>query len=694
MKYQSFNIFLLLIVLSFFSCDSFNRESTWQVKDGILNLTRWLPEDNGPVELYGNWEFYYNQLLEPKDFKNGSIRKDRFLMKVPQSWQKGGNESTEFKAYGYATYKLTIKLNNPKEEYSLKFTTISCAYKLWINDRLLTTVGNINNTPEKTKPCYISKLIPFHVEPRFIKNDKAEIQIVMQVANFHHLRAGIWKPAWFGTADQLLHNDRDRYATDLIIMGIVLVIGIYHLFLYMFRRNDYTLLSFGVLCLIMMIRSLSTGERYLTFWFPDMNWEFLVKLDNFSGFGTIPLFALFIYNLFRADMPKIMMRIIVIFGICITVLVAATNTLFYGQFRIIFEVYVLISGIYLCFFVLLKSVIRKRKGSFFAFIGFFILLATAINDVFVSMELIYTTEIAPYGIAFYMFSQSFILAQRSADAFTQSEKLTLELNNQTQNLGNTLEKHKEEISKQKEELVHKRGLEQQQNWINEGLATFGSILTDNRENIDMLSNAIIKELVKYIKVNQGCIMILNDSGEEPYLELVASYAMDKRKIENKKIMVNEGLAGAAFKEKRTYYINNIPEDYIKLESGFGYSSPRFLLLVPLVSDDNPLGVIELASLKEIPPYKIEFTERLANIIVASIYAIFNNSKNQNLLIEFREQAEKLQAQEEQMRYTIETLNKTQDEYLNREVVLSGEIQELKKKITTLEAENKEFREQI
>jgi len=46
-------------------------------------------------------------------------------------------------------------------------------------------------------------------------------------------------------------------------------------------------------------------------------------------------------------------------------------------------------------------------------------------------------------------------------------------------------------------------------------------------------------------------------------------------------------------------VNEIPENYVTILSGLGSSSPRFLLIIPVVFNNETVAVIELASFKEI-----------------------------------------------------------------------------------------------
>jgi hypothetical protein len=39
---------------------------------GVLDLRQWNFEKDGPIDLTGEWEFFWKQLLEPADFKTNS----------------------------------------------------------------------------------------------------------------------------------------------------------------------------------------------------------------------------------------------------------------------------------------------------------------------------------------------------------------------------------------------------------------------------------------------------------------------------------------------------------------------------------------------------------------------------------------------------------------------------------------------
>ena len=87
------------------------------------------------------------------------------------------------------------------------------------------------------------------------------------------------------------------------------------------------------------------------------------------------------------------------------------------------------------------------------------------------------------------------------------------------------------LNTMKEKLATVAEEDQKANWTTKGLAQLGEILRSNQNNDKSLSNEIISKLVKYLNVNQGSIFVLNDDDEnDPYMELMACYAWDRKKF--------------------------------------------------------------------------------------------------------------------------------------------------------------------
>ena len=242
--------------------------------------------------------------------------------------------------------------------------------------------------------------------------------------------------------------------------------------------------------------------------------------------------------------------------------------------------------------------------------------------------------------------------------FTASFDLTDEndiLGKSLLNLRDTLKKNKEIQDEQRKE-------DDQRNWIAEGLAKFGDILRNNNDNMEILSFNIIKELCKYIDAIQGSFYLLNDDDQENlFFQQTALFAFDRRKFADKKIKWGDGLIGTSAMEQKTIFMTKIPDSYVSITSGLGKSNPKCLLIVPLIAENELYGIIEFASYEVLQQHEINFVERVAENIAATISAVKTNLRTTHLLDESRESAQAMASQEEEMRQNMEELQATQEE---------------------------------
>ncbi|HNV82059.1 MAG TPA: PAS domain S-box protein [Tenuifilaceae bacterium] len=233
---------------------------------------------------------------------------------------------------------------------------------------------------------------------------------------------------------------------------------------------------------------------------------------------------------------------------------------------------------------------------------------------------------------------------------------------ETDILGKAIVNLRNTLKRSKEEEVSRREEDERRRWSAEGLALFGEILRSQKENIEELSYSIISNLVKYIGANQGGFYLLDDSDPgDKFFNLTACYAYERRKYADKRVNWGEGLVGACGLEKQTSVLTKIPDSYLNITSGLGKANPRNLILVPLIVNDEIHGVIEVASFNVFDKYTVEFIEKVAESIASTISSAKINLRTAKLLKESREQAEALQAQEEQMRQNMEELQATQEE---------------------------------
>ncbi len=228
------------------------------------------------------------------------------------------------------------------------------------------------------------------------------------------------------------------------------------------------------------------------------------------------------------------------------------------------------------------------------------------------------------------------------------------------------------------------------NWANQGIASFNDILKKEVDDIEVLSDKIISQLVNTMHANQGALYLLKrDSGEE-YLERIATYAYGKKKFDQHRIEVGEGLVGQSVFEGSTLYLKEIPKDFVRITSGLGEATPKNILIVPLKTRLMVMGVIEMASFDLWETYEIEFIERIAENIASILSNQQTALETKRLLEESQQRADVLIQQVEEMRQNSEELQATQEEMKRQRKVLEVEIIALKAELNEARQKNLSF----
>lgn len=234
----------------------------------------------------------------------------------------------------------------------------------------------------------------------------------------------------------------------------------------------------------------------------------------------------------------------------------------------------------------------------------------------------------------------------------------------------------ESLAQMRNSLKEVSAQDEVRNWTSEGIAQFAQLLRQNNDNLEVLCNAIIKDLIKYLKANQGALFITESHNGEDVLEMKACYAYERKKHIHKTLHVGEGLAGQAFQEGETIFLTEVPQNYFSITSGLGDSFPKSVLIVPLKLNETIMGVLEIASLSIFEPKDIAFVEKIAESIASTVSGAKVTQETQKLLEASMMNSEQMQAQEEELRQNLEEIQATQEQMMRQ----TEEMRNMQKKL--------------
>lgn len=247
-------------------------------------------------------------------------------------------------------------------------------------------------------------------------------------------------------------------------------------------------------------------------------------------------------------------------------------------------------------------------------------------------------------------------------------------------LGDALNMLKASLMDSINESEERRKEEENQTWTAQGLAKFSTLFREAEDNLKDLSTQLMKELVNYTEADVGALFITMDEEDEGESSLAMSgtFAFDREKEIHRSFRFGEGLVGRAAVEKELIYVSELPPDYLKIRSGLGEDMPSSILLVPVLLDQQVMGVMELASLGEIPAHQIEFIRQVADALATTLAKVKANLQNRKLFEQTKKQAEALASQEKVFRENMAQLERAHEAALNKEAELLKEIEKLRK----------------
>ena len=261
-----------------------------EVVKGQLDLTNWNFQKDGITLLNGQWSFYPQSLIEPKELL--SLKPS--LIKVPGTWDTKKPYRQPLKGNG--TYHLLVKLPHGCGRLSMKIQNIWMAHRLFINGSLVKEMG----IPSKDYEHYEPKDTPYMVDIE--PTDR--LDIVIQASNQIYSNGGIVHPIQLGDAPSMETKSYLSFGIDMAGFFLFLLFGLYHLQMYQMRDAESTYLYSGLYLILMSLIILTSGEKLFMRILPNIPFVIAYKIQDFCVFSSFPILILFMRSLEPATMKK------------------------------------------------------------------------------------------------------------------------------------------------------------------------------------------------------------------------------------------------------------------------------------------------------------------------------------------------------------------------------------------------------
>lgn len=401
------------------------------------------------VPLRGQWDLVMGSFLTYEEVKADTTAKP---VKVPGNWdQIDWKERTE-KGFGFGTYYTTVVVDGSNEQtLSLEVSEISLAYRLFINDEFIGQVGTPGKTKDATKPKIDHQIFDFKT------GGKDTLTIVFHVSNFSHRSGGIWYVPKLGTKQDIYRTYELNKSIKLIIIGFIIIGGIFQLYVFFRRQKDKFGLYFFFVCCSLLMLFLSRGDMPIMDFFPNTSWVTLKKAVYISLFLIGPFNGLFLRELFPKYFNRSVINAIFLIAVGLSLFTLIVPPKVSHPLIAPHNYFNLLIGIYLLIF-LVRVAINNLFGARFLLVGYIVAFAAAIHDILSSQHIIdgYSLDMIHVGTIVYIFQLLFVVAGRYIYVIESREKLSA-------NLKKTNDELEEKVSERTIELSNQNQIIELQN---------------------------------------------------------------------------------------------------------------------------------------------------------------------------------------------------------------------------------------
>jgi len=435
---------IILLFLSTACAPEYSGKTPPPIVDGTIDLTGWDFERDGPVELKGEWLFAWEKFVEPAPW----VQLKRELphrAEVPALWSTLRHPELPTKSLpgtGYATYALRVVTSGDLTPM-LTSMGVSVAGKVEVLDlggslREVHTVGQVGRSSVDEIPVatYDAPLSLGEAErPRY------EVILLLTVSNHHHADGGIWRVPTLSSAKAAQAEYRWENFISIMLFGVLIMTGVYHLILYGLRGNSQIALYFGLLVLVFALRLWSMGvAQELEVGLSQEGYKLLRQVEYASMPLTVMMFGLYLGDLLKQSYFQRYRKVwAVAASTILLVLVVLNDPKSTTAYLWAYQLHVGV-GLLFCVFALIHASIQGNQLARWSLYAFGLTVIGAVNDILLTQGVVNSIFMTPYMIMGFVMLQAAVISRYFASAFEQRDELNRRVLEKTTQLANESER--------------------------------------------------------------------------------------------------------------------------------------------------------------------------------------------------------------------------------------------------------------
>ena len=224
----------------------------------------------------------------------------------------------------------------------------------------------------------------------------------------------------------------------------------------------------------------------------------------------------------------------------------------------------------------------------------------------------------------------------------------------------------------------------QQGWLQTSLARVAGLMQGQRDPA-VVADLIMSELIPLVGAQHGAFFLADSSGDQTELRLIAGYGLAPGDGTAGRVLLGQSLIGQVAKTRKPVVLDNVPGDYVRISSAIGESRPVNVMIVPIVFEDQVLGVIEAGSLWQFTQAHRDFLEQLMETIGVNVNTMIANARTDALLEQSQRLTAELQARQDE-------LQRSNAELADKAALLAAQNRDIETKNAEIEQARQEIEE--
>ncbi|VAV98386.1 BarA sensory histidine kinase (= VarS = GacS) [hydrothermal vent metagenome] len=406
----------------------------------LLDLRQWdFFGDTETLSLDGEWDFAWQQLLEPQVASGYSAFR---TVQVPHNWRGTDFGDSVSDGRGFGTYRLRILLPEQHPQLAVKVNGSTFAAAVFINGQLVQQIGTVGKNVAEEQPQSTNSVfqIPHGLDT------KNELELLVHVSNFAHARGGMISGIEFGAADKILPPFARHQASLLVLVGGMLALMVYYLVLFSTRTDDLVPLYFSMFLLSLAVH-MSTGSGVFAKTFPLFSSLASLRAEYLAVVCAAWFGYLFVSKMYPQVSNKWVSRFIYIYSMLAIISLFVLDSYTYTTYLAVYQAGMMVTIIALLASLII-AVFRRLTDAHILLAGLAIAFCAVTFGVILNR-----VAGAPIGLLVYLsfaavvLSQAVALGRKMERSFRATKLLGQELSHANEQLEARVEKRTAQLNK-------------------------------------------------------------------------------------------------------------------------------------------------------------------------------------------------------------------------------------------------------